>query len=100
MTESLNTGNFNTARRLVSKLESRGIAGVCLEDKLFPKSNSLLSDSNQPLADIEEFCLKIKACKDFQKDPDFQVCHRFNYIELFLSKALRILYFEQILDMS
>ena len=35
-------GNFNNARRLVRKLESRGIAGVCLEDKLFPKTNSLL----------------------------------------------------------
>jgi phosphoenolpyruvate phosphomutase len=35
-------GNFNNARRLVKKLEQRGIAGVCLEDKLFPKSNSLL----------------------------------------------------------
>jgi hypothetical protein len=35
-------GNFNNARRLVRKLEQRGIAGVCLEDKLFPKTNSLL----------------------------------------------------------
>eukprot|EP00474_Spongospora_subterranea_P008927 CRZ09385.1 hypothetical protein [Spongospora subterranea] len=75
-------GNFNNARRLVSKLESRGIAGVCLEDKLFPKSNSLLSDSLQPLADIEEFCLKIKACKDTQKDPDFQVVAR---VEAFIA---------------
>src|SRR6059058_6604410 len=35
-------GNFNSARRLVQKLESRGIAGVCMEDKLFPKTNSFL----------------------------------------------------------
>lgn len=35
-------GNFNNARRLVRKLESRGIAGACMEDKLFPKTNSLL----------------------------------------------------------
>jgi 2-methylisocitrate lyase-like PEP mutase family enzyme len=26
-------GNFNNARRLVKKLEQRGIAGVCIEDK-------------------------------------------------------------------
>src|SRR5690554_6304660 len=32
-------GNFNNVRRLVKKLEQREIAGVCLEDKLFPKSN-------------------------------------------------------------
>jgi phosphoenolpyruvate phosphomutase len=29
-------GNFNNARRLVKKLEQRDIAGVCIEDKLFP----------------------------------------------------------------
>ena len=56
-------GNFNNARRLVRKLEERGVAGACLEDKLFPKSNSLLDGRAQPLADVEEFALKIKACK-------------------------------------
>jgi len=30
-------GNFNNMRRLVRKLEQRGIAGVCIEDKQFPK---------------------------------------------------------------
>ena len=59
-------GNFNNARRLVQKLETRGIAGACLEDKLFPKTNSLLDGRAQPLADIEEFSLKIKACKGMQ----------------------------------
>ena len=56
-------GNFNNARRLVSKLEKIGVAGACMEDKLFPKTNSLLDGRAQPLADIEEFSLKIKACK-------------------------------------
>ena len=56
-------GNFNNARRLITKLEQRGIAGACMEDKLFPKTNSLLDGRAQPLADIEEFSLKIKACK-------------------------------------
>ena len=36
-------GNFNNARRLVRKLEQRGIGGVCVEDKLFPKTNSFIS---------------------------------------------------------
>ena len=53
-------GNFNNARRLVSKLEQRNIAGVCIEDKLFPKTNSLLDSRSQPLADINEFSMKIK----------------------------------------
>jgi phosphoenolpyruvate phosphomutase len=69
-------GNFNNARRLVRKLESRGVAGVCLEDKLFPKTNSLLSGAAQPLADVEEFANKIRACKDTAHDPDFCVVAR------------------------
>ena len=68
-------GNFNNFRRLVAKLCQRGIAGVCIEDKLFPKTNSFLG-SNQPLADIEEFCGKIKAGKDSQTDPNFSVVAR------------------------
>jgi len=35
-------GNFNNARYLVNKLEQRNIGGVCIEDKVFPKRNSLL----------------------------------------------------------
>ncbi|KAK2189304.1 hypothetical protein NP493_109g03000 [Ridgeia piscesae] len=69
-------GNFNNARRLVRKLEDRGIAGVCIEDKLFPKTNSLLEGRAQPLADMNEFALKIQACKDSQQDPDFCVIAR------------------------
>eukprot|EP01119_Soliformovum_irregulare_P007123 TRINITY_DN19524_c0_g1_i1.p1 TRINITY_DN19524_c0_g1~~TRINITY_DN19524_c0_g1_i1.p1 ORF type:complete len:326 (+),score=41.90 TRINITY_DN19524_c0_g1_i1:76-1053(+) len=68
-------GNYNNARRFVSKLESRGIAGVCIEDKLFPKTNSFLGD-NQPLADMKEFCGKIQAMQDYKKDPNFCVIAR------------------------
>jgi len=56
-------GNFNNMRRLVRKLEQRGIAGVCIEDKQFPKTNSFLNGERQPLADIEEFVGKIAAAK-------------------------------------
>jgi len=62
--------------QLITKLESRGIAGVCLEDKLFPKTNSFIDGELQPLADIHEFCGKIMACKDTQKDQDFNVVAR------------------------
>lgn len=76
-------GNYNNARRLVKKLEQRKIAGVCIEDKVFPKRNSLLTDSGrQELADIKEFCSKIKACKDTQQDKDFQVVAR---VEAFIA---------------
>lgn len=63
-------GNFNNVRRVVRKLGERGIAGICIEDKLFPKTNSFIGDG-QPLADIDEFCGKIKAGKDSQIDDDF-----------------------------
>ncbi|TCT03527.1 phosphoenolpyruvate mutase [Aquabacter spiritensis] len=68
-------GNFNNVRRLVRKLEQRGIAGVCIEDKLFPKTNSFLGD-DQDLADIAEFCGKIKAGKDSQAGADFVLVAR------------------------
>ncbi len=69
-------GNFNNLRRLVRKLEQRGIAGVCIEDKQFPKTNSFLNGERQPLADIEEFAGKIAAGKDTQKDPNFSIVAR------------------------
>lgn len=69
-------GNFNNVRRLIRKLESRGVAGVCFEDKLFPKTNSFLDPGRQQLADPDEFAGKIRAAKDTQADPDFVVVAR------------------------
>ncbi len=69
-------GNFNNVRRLVRKLEQRCVAGMCIEDKLFPKTNSFINSEQQPLAEIEEFAGKIKAAKDTQQDPDFCVVAR------------------------
>ncbi len=69
-------GNFNSARRLVTKLEQRGVAGVCIEDKLFPKTNSFIRGTAQPLADKDEFAGKIRAMKEAQRDRDFVVVAR------------------------
>jgi phosphoenolpyruvate phosphomutase len=69
-------GNFNNMRRLVRKLEQVGAAGVTIEDKLFPKTNSFLRSERQPLADVDEFCGKLKAGKDSQADSDFVVVAR------------------------
>lgn len=68
-------GNFNNMRRAVTKLCQRDIAAICIEDKIFPKTNSFLGEG-QPLADIDEFCGKIKAGKDSQTDPDFSIIAR------------------------
>lgn len=75
-------GNFNNTRRLVKKLEQRDISAMCIEDKLFPKTNSLLGGVHQPLAKVNEFSGKIKAAKDTQVDPDFCVIAR---IEAFIA---------------
>ncbi len=84
-------GNFNNMQRLIRKLEQRHIAAVCIEDKLFPKTNSFLKGNAQPMADMEEFCGKIKAGKDAQSDDDFCIIAR---VEAFicgwgLTEALR-----------
>lgn len=69
-------GNFNNVRRLVKKLGQRDIAAMCIEDKLFPKTNSFIKGESQPMADINEFSGKIKAAKDTQENPDFCVVAR------------------------
>ncbi|HMU42081.1 MAG TPA: phosphoenolpyruvate mutase [Ignavibacteriaceae bacterium] len=84
-------GNFNNVRRLVKKLEQRSVAAMCIEDKLFPKTNSFINGEQQELANIEEFCGKIKAAKDTQTDEDFSVVARVEALiaGLGLDEALR-----------
>ncbi|MGV1894778.1 phosphoenolpyruvate mutase [Agrobacterium vitis] len=68
-------GNFNNARRFARKLCDRGLAGVCFEDKLFPKTNSFIGEA-QPLAEIGEFSGRIKAALDARNDDGFCVIAR------------------------
>jgi len=68
-------GNFNNVRLVVRKLCQHGVAGICLEDKQFPKMNSFVGDRH-PLADIEEFCGRLRAARDSAPDPDFVVVAR------------------------
>ena len=75
-------GNFNNMMRLVKKLEQRGVAGVCIEDKIFPKTNSFLRGEQQPLANIDEFAGKIKAGLDARTDEDFCIVAR---VEAFIA---------------
>ena len=75
-------GDFNNMRRLVRKLGQIGVAGVCIEDKLFPKTNSFIQGEVQPLEDIQTFCGKIQAGKDSQSDDDFSVVAR---VEAFIA---------------
>jgi phosphoenolpyruvate phosphomutase len=68
-------GDFNSFRRVVAHAERRGVAGVCVEDKLFPKENSFVGDE-QPLADQEEFCGKLRAGLDTRTSDEFVVVAR------------------------
>lgn len=68
-------GNFNNFRRLVYKLEKLGISGVVIEDKCFPKLNSF-AGPRQELADVAEFCGKLRAGLDTRRDDSFAVIAR------------------------
>ncbi|WP_209946282.1 phosphoenolpyruvate mutase [Bradyrhizobium elkanii] len=56
-------GNFNNARLLARKLRDRGAAGIALEDSCYPKINSFIGDRH-PLAEVDEFCGRLRAVKD------------------------------------
>jgi phosphoenolpyruvate mutase len=65
-------GDFNNVRLVARKLSRIGIGGACIEDKVFPKTNSFI-ESGQMLADPAEFCGRIKAAKDTAGDGLFMV---------------------------
>lgn len=69
-------GNANNVIYAVKKFNEAGIAAMSMEDKKFPKDNSLLAGGRQELATIEEFTGKIKAAKDTQASTDFVVIAR------------------------
>lgn len=69
-------GTFGHFQMLVKRLQSRSVAGVAIEDKVFPKTNSFLRSEQQELSPIEEFCGKIRAGKDAQRDADFVIVAR------------------------
>lgn len=67
-------GGVNNAIRMVRAYERVGIAGICIEDKEFPKRNSFLVGHD--LADIAEFAAKVHAAKSAQTDPDLVLIAR------------------------
>jgi phosphoenolpyruvate phosphomutase len=68
-------GNVHNVTRMVRKYEGAGIAGVCIEDKTYPKLNSFV-DGPQALIPTAEFCAKIRAGKAAQRNPDFVIIAR------------------------
>jgi phosphoenolpyruvate phosphomutase len=68
-------GDFNNVNKFVKRLVKVGAAGICLEDKLFPKSNSFAEIDNS-LIDKNVFAGKICAAKDGANSDDFTVVAR------------------------
>ncbi len=62
-------GNAVNVVRTVEEYERAGIAGLCLEDNIFPKTCSLYPGVRRELASVEEHAGKIRAAKRAQRDP-------------------------------
>ncbi|QDQ14996.1 isocitrate lyase/phosphoenolpyruvate mutase family protein [Streptomyces spectabilis] len=60
-------GNVNNVIHMVRAYEERGIAGVCIEDKQFPKLNSFV-EGNQDLAPLDDFAGKIRAATEVREE--------------------------------
>tara|TARA_B100000749_G_scaffold253221_1_gene219957 strand:- start:110 stop:724 length:615 start_codon:yes stop_codon:yes gene_type:complete len=69
---------------MVKKYENAGIAAVCIEDKTFPKQNSLLDNGQNDLISEKEFVAKIIAANDAKKDKNFMIIAR---VEALISGA-------------
>ncbi len=61
-------GNLNAAYAMM-RYEEAGVAGICIEDKLFPKRNSFVK-SGQQLLEMAEFCRKLEVTKAAQSHSD------------------------------
>jgi phosphoenolpyruvate phosphomutase len=60
----------------VKKYEKAGISGISMEDKIFPKQNSLLENSKQELLSEKDFVAKIIAAKESKLDKNFMIIAR------------------------
>ena len=69
-------GGPNNVAHLVKKFENAGIGGICIEDKTFPKENSLFKDGKQEMISKKDFVAKLIAAKNAKKNPDFVIIGR------------------------
>jgi len=60
----------------VKKYEKAGIAGMSIEDKIFPKQNSLLENSKQELLSEKDFVAKIIAARESKIEENFMIIAR------------------------
>jgi phosphoenolpyruvate phosphomutase len=69
-------GGPNNVRHLVKKYENAGIAGISIEDKIFPKQNSLLENGTHQILPEKEFVGKIIAACEAKQNKEFMIIAR------------------------
>ncbi len=69
-------GGPSNVAHLVKKFENAGIGGICIEDKTFPKQNSLFKDGKQEMISKKDFVAKLVAAKNAKKDSNFVIIAR------------------------
>ena len=77
-------GGPSNVIHMVKKYENAGISSICIEDKIFPKQNSILENGSNDLISQREFVAKILAAKEARIDKDFLIMAR---IEALISGA-------------
>ena len=77
-------GGPSNVSHMTRKYENAGIASICMEDKVFPKQNSLLENGQNDLISEKEFVAKIIAAKEAKRDKDFMIIAR---VEALISGA-------------
>ena len=77
-------GGPSNVRHMVRKYENAGISSICIEDKIFPKENSLLENGRNDLLSEKEFVAKILAAKEARNNKNFIIMAR---VEALISGA-------------
>jgi len=69
-------GGPSNVNHMVKKYENAGVSSICIEDKTFPKQNSLLENGKNDLISEKEFVAKILSAKEARIDKDFLIIAR------------------------
>ncbi|MBI5377164.1 MAG: isocitrate lyase/phosphoenolpyruvate mutase family protein [Thaumarchaeota archaeon] len=69
-------GGPSNVSHMVKKYEAAGVAAISIEDKVFPKQNSLLDGGKQELISEKEFVAKIIAAKEAKRNSNFMIIAR------------------------
>jgi len=84
-------GGPSNVSHTVKKFELAGVAAICIEDKTFPKQNSLLKNGKHELISEKEFVAKILAAKEAKSNKNFMIIARTEALiaELGMNEALQ-----------